>query len=358
MVGSRFALLKELPSASSSAERRELMRQVTDALGDSEQSFSEAEFGALDALLSTVAREYSTRVRAEFAQLVASNATRFSESARQFALDEIEVSEPILLHSKALPDDVLITVAREKSQAHKLAVTKRHNVSAAVSHALVEHGDNDVIRSLLRNDRAQIGEHTYDKVLTRAETDPTIQTPLVRRQGVPLDILHELYQKVEGQLRGDILTKFNGASEYELEQAFKRSRKRITNRYVSSPEDMPAARKKLESLQMSGRLKPTILPTLLREGAESRTLFKLTLAHLTDVEFHVVDRTLEAGDLDTLALLCRGAQIDKELFTSLALGLDRSTEGLAAVTRFGELYDSVPVAAAQRAIRFWKVRNA
>ena len=66
---------------------------------------------------------------------------------------------------------------------------------------------------------------------------------------------------------------------------------------------------------------------------------------------------MEANDLDTLALLCRGARIDRGLFTSLAIVLDRSAEGLAGVEKFGEIYDSVPVEAAQRAIRFWKVRN-
>lgn len=333
------------------------MRRVTDALGNSAQPASEAEFGALDELLSTVAQEYSLRARAEFARLVASSVTHFSESARQFALDEIEISEPVLLHSETLSDDILIKVANERSQAHKLAVTKRASVSAAVSHALVEHGSDDVVASLLKNDRAQIGERTYDKVLKRAENNPAIQTPLVRRDGVPLDILHGLYQQVESRLRGEILAKFNGASAQELERAFKRSRERVTNIYASIPEDMPAAHKRLRSLQMTGQLKPTILPTLLREGAKSRTVFKLTLAQLTDVEYHVVDRALEAGDLDTLALLCRGARIDRDLFTSLAIVLDRSAEGLAGVAKFGELFDSVPVEAAQRAIRFWKVRS-
>jgi uncharacterized protein (DUF2336 family) len=358
MSGSRFALLKELPNTSSSEERRDLLRRVTDALSDVAHPPSEAEFAALDGLLSKVANEYSVQVRAEFAHLVASSGARFAESAEQFALDDIEIAEPVLRHSEALPEPVLIKVASEKSQAHKLAVTKRSSVSEAVSHALVEHGNDDVLVSLLANERAQIAENTYDRVLRRAETSPVIHGPLVRRGGVPVDILHSLYQQVESQLRTEILAKFEDASPEDLEKAFKRSRERLTSSYAFAPDDMPAARKRLRALQMSGQLKPAVLPGLLREGPTSRTAFKLVFAHLADVETDVVDRAVETGDMDALALLCRGARFEKGLFTSMAVALDPSAQGLGATQEFGELYEAVPVEAAQRALRFWKVRNA
>jgi hypothetical protein len=40
------------------------------------------------------------------------------------------------------------------------------------------------------------------------------------------------------------------------------------------------------------------------------------------------------------------------------VGLDRSEQGLGKAEAFGKLYESVPVQAAQRALRFWKVRAA
>jgi len=68
---------------------------------------------------------------------------------------------------------------------------------------------------------------------------------------------------------------------------------------------------------------------------------------------------LQAADgpnLDTLALLSRGAGFDRGLFVTLAVGLDKTSHGLAKAEEFGALYESVPVQAAQRALRFWKVR--
>jgi hypothetical protein len=55
--------------------------------------------------------------------------------------------------------------------------------------------------------------------------------------------------------------------------------------------------------------------------------------------------------------LCRGANFDRGLFVTLAVGLDKAGDGLARAEEFGALYESVPVQAAQRALRFWKVRT-
>jgi hypothetical protein len=98
---------------------------------------------------------------------------------------------------------------------------------------------------------------------------------------------------------------------------------------------------------------------LLREGKASRTAFKLALARISEVELHVVERAVESHDLDTLALLCRGSGVDRAAFTTLAISLDPDpNRAMAGAEGFMKLYESVPVTAAQRALRFWKVRAA
>ncbi len=354
----RYALLKDMPSQASSEQRRELLRKVTDALSQSARPPSDVEFAELDGVLGAVASEYSLQVRTEFARLAAASVTRFCHASEQFALDEIEVAAPVLKHSQALSEDTLLRVVTEKSQQHMLAVTQRATVSERISHALVERGDDAVVSSLLANERARIADATYEVVAQRAETSKALQGPLVRRQGVPLDLLNGLYQKVETELRREIIMKFDSVSPAELEKAFERSRARITTAYRQVPEDFAPAKKRLASLQARGQLVPPVLASLLREGPAARTVFKLALAGLTDVAFETVDHSVEAADLDTLALLCRGARFDRGLFVTLAIGLDRSERGLAGAEEFGKLYESVPIEAAQRALRFWKVRAA
>jgi hypothetical protein len=77
------------------------------------------------------------------------------------------------------------------------------------------------------------------------------------------------------------------------------------------------------------------------------------------MEPHLVERVVEGHDIDTLALLCRGSGVDRAAFTTMAIALDAEPgRAMAGAADFMKLYESVPVTAAQRALRFWKVRAA
>jgi uncharacterized protein (DUF2336 family) len=263
----------------------------------------------------------------------------------------------VLRHSNALSEEALLRVVTEKSQQHMMAVTQRNTVSPRVSHALVERGEDEVVSSLLGNEGADIGDKTYDMVMERADSSPLLQAGLVRRKSVPLDLLNDLYLKAEADLRREIMAKFEQVQPAELEKAFGRSRSRLTSRYRQMPDDIASARARLAALEARGPLTPSILVNLLREGPAARTAFVLVFAKLADVELEVIQRAVEGPNLDTLALLSRGASFDRALFVTLAVGLDKSNGGLAKAEEFGALYESVPVQAAQRALRFWKVRT-
>ncbi|HEX4635013.1 MAG TPA: DUF2336 domain-containing protein [Rhizomicrobium sp.] len=354
---SRFALLKELPNRTSSEARRDLLREVTENLSGRTGVPSPEESAELDRVMASVASEFSTQVRAEFAKLVAATPVHFIRTAEHFAMDEIEVAAPVLQHSEALSEEVLLKVVAEKSEAHMMALTQRSSVSPRLSHALVERGGDEVVSSLLSNEGADIADKTFDMVMERADASPLLQAGLVRRKSVPLDLLNELYLKTETGLRQEIMAKFGQVDPAELEKAFERSRIRLNSRYRQVPEDIAVARKNLAALEAKRPLAPASLAGLLREGAGTRTTFLLAFAKLADVEFEVIQRAVDGPDLDTLALLCRGSGFDRSLFVTLAVALDKSGGGLAKADVFAQLYEAVPVQAAQRAIRFWKIRT-
>ncbi len=356
MTVTRFAMLADLAKETTSEGRRELLRRVTEAL-DPAAPLAADEITAFDDVLAAIASDYSTQVRAQIARLIASSLSPFSRSAQRFAMDDIEVARPILEHSEVLTEDTLLRVVNQKSQDHMMAVTRRRRISEAVSHALVERGDDAVVTSLLTNQRAEIGAEAYGMVAKRAETSPVLQAPLVRRSGVPVELLNDLYMKVEADLRREIVGKFESVPPEELEAAFRRSRTRLSNRY-SQPEDFEISKRRIDGLQRGGGLIPPVLVSLMREGPASRTAFKIAFARLTDVEFDLIERVVEGRDIDTVALLCRGSNFDRALFVALAVGLDRNNRGLDGANEFGKLYESVPIQAAQRAIRFWKIRAA
>jgi uncharacterized protein (DUF2336 family) len=353
---SRFAMLADLAKETTSEGRRELLRRVTEAL-DPAAPLAPKDIAEFDDILAVIASDFSAQIRAQIARLVASSLSPFSHTAHRFALDEIDVARPVLENSEALSEDTLLKVVCQKSQDHMMAVTRRRRISEAVSQALVERGNDAVVTSLLTNQKAEIGSQAYDMVAKRAETSTVLQAPLVRRSGVPIELLNGLYMKVEADLRREIVSKFASISPEELEAAFQRTRARVSSSY-NQPEDFELSKRRIDRMARKGELIPPVLVALMREGPSARTSFKIAFAQLTDIDYPVIDRVVEEGDLDALALLCRGGHFDRALFVSLAVGLDRSDRALAGAEEFGNLYESVPVQAAQRAIRFWKVRAA
>ena len=227
-----------------------------------------------------------------------------------------------------------------------------------MSHALVEAGDDTVVVSLLANDGAQIAQDTFEVVATRAQGSSTLQAPFIRRQDVPLELLNDLYAKVENGLRLEIVSKFNSVSSEEIERAFQRSRTRLAKTANGVPEDFDKAQGRIDDLDRRGFLNPPGLATLMREGAKGRTAFNIAFARLAHVEFDLVQRTVEARDLDTVGLLCRGAGFDRALYVSIAIALKNPEDREPTPEKLGKLYESVPIQAAQRALRFWKARVA
>src|SRR5580692_5127465 len=112
----RFAKLADLAKQTTSEGRRELLREVTEAIGQTAVR-PDADMAAFDNLLTVVAADYSTQIRADLAKLIATNA-QFACSAQLFALDDIGVAEPVLRHSPVLTEDTLLKVIAQKSQDH------------------------------------------------------------------------------------------------------------------------------------------------------------------------------------------------------------------------------------------------
>jgi uncharacterized protein (DUF2336 family) len=354
---SSFALLRDLSNRSSSEERRELLRQVTDTLTIGPAA-SAKEVAELDQLLALVAKDFSSQVRSDLARVLARDIAKFSNVAEQLALDEIDVAEPILRHAPVLRESTLLEVVNTKSQQHMMLVSKRPDVTSSISSALVEKGEDDVVLSLLKNELASIAPSTYEVIAERADRSDILQAPLVRRRGLPLNILSGLYLKVEAELRKEIISKLGAVPESELTAAFAISRASVTTKYRDVPGDFEPARRRVRALASQGKLLPPVLMTLLREGTASRTAFVIAFSDLAEVDYEVVQQTVDPPDLDALALICRGVGFERALFTSLAVGLDKSEAGLSRALEYGSLFESVTTRAAERAMRFWKLRQS
>jgi uncharacterized protein (DUF2336 family) len=351
---SKLHVLVELASEPSGEKRRELLRQVTDSFIADASLRTQDNCAELDRILSAITVDLELNVRAELARKIATGPLEFGHTARSLAFDDIEVARPVLENSRAVCERDLLEVIQEKSQEHMLAVTKREDITARVSDALVDRGEDRVVASLLRNETAVIAAKTYEKVADRAENSHLLQLPFVRRKGVPLDLLSELYLKVKGELRQEIITRCEGVSTADLEAAFERGRKRLLKDYGALPQDYETCRARIEMMNRRGELKSPLLVRYMREG--KRTEFIFAYAALTGTDYQLVNRLIERKDVDALAILSRAAQFDRALFVTIGLMIAGEDHRMSNAEEFGRLYQNVTPEAAQKVVRFWQVR--
>ncbi len=202
--GSRLPELIALASEESSEKRRLLLRELTAHFfgAPSPNANETALYGTVLAKLSA---EMEVAVRAELAARFAQAPNAPHSLIRRFADDEIEVAEQVLRASTVLTDEDLIQVVRKRSQGHLRAVSGRATVSEAVSDVIVEHGDDDTLNTLLRNDGAQLSRAASETAIERAKANPALHAATVERQSLPADLLNEMYFVVEARLRHQIL---------------------------------------------------------------------------------------------------------------------------------------------------------
>ena len=249
-----------------------------------------------------------------------------------------------------------VEIVNTKPQSHLMAVSKRQGLGEVVSEALVHKGEDPVLVSLLENSTAKINRKSYETITERAKSSPALHAPLVKRQTVPLDLLNDMYNVVEKQLRQHVMTRFESVSEAELSEALKKSRNRLDAVFGGQPDDMDDARSWLRQMVEAKKLQPPMLVQLLRDN--QRTRFMCALSYIADMPFNVVLRLITQKDVDALAILCRAAKLEKPLFASIAVIIVGGENGVAQANKFAAMYDQVSSTAAQRAVRFWKVRNS
>ncbi len=349
--------LISLAQEPSSERRRELLREVTNLFFAAEDGQSLKEMALFDDVLSQLASDMEHEVRAELAARLADTAKPPMGLVVNLAADpNADVASPVLLRSPALSESDLLAIARTRGQEHLRAISSRDIVPEAVSEAIVERGDDETLSVLLRNEGAELSRAAHEAAVDRAGANPALQDAVIDRQSLPPDLLNEMYFVVEARLRDRILERNAQMDPAELEAALSAGRKRLAARDGALPADYAAAEAAIKALKARGGVGPAALAALLRNGEQTK--FLVALAELADVDFHTARRILERRELDALAIICKAADFDRALFLTFAiLVLGREADAMTRAREYGQLYADLPRDAANRTVRFWRMRR-
>ena len=184
------------------ARRVETLRRVTDLFIDGAVDFSDEQIGLFDDVFKCLIDHIETSAKALLANRLAPINTAPPLTIRALAFDDvIEVAAPVLSRSERLDDEVLIETARNKSQAHLLAISTRRVLSGAVTDVLVLRGNDEVIQSTVNNPGAEFSERGFTRLVDRAEGDDNLATCLGLRPTIPRHLYLKLIAKASVAVR-------------------------------------------------------------------------------------------------------------------------------------------------------------
>jgi uncharacterized protein (DUF2336 family) len=151
-----------------------------------EDDLDRTQTAAVEHVFRLLAADGETIVRRVLAESLKDAPQLPRDIALQLATDRPEVAGPMLTHSDALPSEDLIRVIREYPGEHRAAVARRLSLAADVVAALCRCRDEQAVRTLLDNERAEIDEDILAWLAKERRDWAGVRDALARRRPIRL----------------------------------------------------------------------------------------------------------------------------------------------------------------------------
>jgi len=219
---------------------------------------TERERGLMFDILGHLVHETEMSVRRTVSACLADMPDAPRDLVRLLANDDIEIAYPVLSKSGALQDEDLIEIIRHRTMEHQLAVTIRHTVNEAVSDALVETGNESVIRSLLKNTDAKISRSTMEYLVEQSKRVDSFQEPILHRRDIDPELVKRMFTWVSAVLRQVIIDDwdFDAAT---IDGLLERATVREIQAAAYDARELSKSQQLAENLDAVGKVTPDVM---------------------------------------------------------------------------------------------------
>ena len=254
------------------ARRVEMLRSITDLFMAGGVDYDDDnQLQLFDDVYACLVQNLEVSAKAVLAKRLAPHPAAPPRIIHTLAFDDaIEVAEPVLTQSPRLDDNALVENARSKSQAHLLAISKRAQLSGAVTDVLVERGDIEVVTSAAGNPGAQFSENGYARLVERAEGNERLATSVGLRSNVPRHHLLRLLAKASDTVR-EKLQAAHPETRAEIESVVKEVAANAQRRSASDDAGVMAARRYVGELHEAGELNEAQVAQFARDNKFNET---------------------------------------------------------------------------------------
>jgi uncharacterized protein (DUF2336 family) len=360
------SLISEVESAiaSGSADRRaDALRRITDLFMVRADDYSDAQVEVFDGVISRLADRIESEARAELAKRLAPVSRAPVAVIRSLAHDpSIDVAAPVLSQSPRLTEADLLGVARSQGQDRLLAISKRATVSEAVSDVLVTRGDQQVVRSVARNEGAKLSHAGFGKLVECSVGDDELAVSVGQRKDIPKEHFQGLVAKASEAVFKK-LAAIGPAAAAEVNRVLfdltGHQAGTAPAAAVAAPRDYARAKAAFEALQKTGKSLDIGIQGFASSGKFEETV--VAVASLCHLPVDVVDRIFadRLADNDLALLLVKAADL-KWPTAKAILELRRGEGGLshAAAEMSRVHFDRLQIDTAKRVVRFYQVRRS
>lgn len=268
-------------------------------------------------LFITLVRQAEHDIRRRLADRLADAVWAPPTLINMLALDEIEISQPIITYSPVLADTDLIRILVEATLDHQVAVARRPGLTAGVVDAILGTAEPAVLTALAGNETADIGETALASMIDHARRVVAMRSPLARHPRLSSELAVRLYASVGESLKSALTSRFR-LDPAALDAAIAEATRAAagagpTDRVEEERDDMD--RSLVEKLKDAGQLRAGYLLHALREGRLN--LFIHVLAGLGGFNTDQLRRAINSDRPELLALACAGVGVDRGAYPTI-----------------------------------------
>ena len=345
--------LVHLAKETSDEGRRKLLRQVTDLFMDNHDSISSVENDYFGDIMNVVSSELEIEVRKQLSEELANVATAPKEFIKKLANDEITVARPILMQSTVLDDSDLVDVIKNQGQGHMMAISVRPTLSETVTDNLVEHGNDEVLASVISNEGADISSNTMITVVDRVKQNEVLHEPLITHRDLAPDQVVAIIAHVSDNLRAQLLKANPDINPAHLTQIINDNTKKFTE---DAKQTEDASVRLIDRKEKLNKLDSGYLIKLLRE--QKIPDFISGFSRIAKIDMRTARHTVFDQEGQRLAILCKAIDFSREDFAEIIQLTDfKKTRSPEDIETLVGVYGRFTVEAAQRALRFYRTRS-
>ena len=352
--------LAEAP-APAAKSRTTLLKRLADVVCLPSSRVNTFERSMTADLLVEMLREATPAERARVAKRLCQLVEIPNTLLRLLLVDEIDVARPLLEESNALSDADLVHCVLSASVEHLKLVARRRDITEIVGEVLVDRGDAEVIRILLRNDAARLSQPIIDGVVAASRDEPALVPLVLKRPELRPSQAYVMFWWADPEARRIILQRFAVSREVLQEAAGDVFAIAASEGWQDAP-----SRKALQFIERRQRNRAAIekSPYESLEDAVAAAQGGMSSEVADEISYLAGVKPMTGAKIfadeggEALAVLCKATGLPKAAVRALWRGLRRpetDSEGnvLASFERVLITYEMIAVDRAQTVLRYW-----